>query len=95
MEDIAILYGNDLNISIDLLKSKNKNLNFTKSDSFSANSIVFDSIKRFKGLEKKVIILFGLKQLLDNEDYSTIYVGLTRATSHLILLEKSEVLDRF
>lgn len=95
LEDIAILYGNDLNISIDLLKSKNKNLNFTKSDSFSANSIVFDSIKRFKGLEKKVIILFGLTQLLDNEDYSTIYVGLTRATSHLILLEKSEVLDRF
>ena len=47
----------------------------------SENNVTFDnSIKRFKGLEKPIIILVNLENNLDNEDkMRDIYSGLSRA----------------
>ncbi|WP_440651257.1 NERD domain-containing protein [Candidatus Pelagibacter sp. HIMB1495] len=55
------------------------------------NKITFDSIKRFKGLEKPIIILVNLDNNLDNEDkMRDIYSGLSRARGHLIIVSNQQ-----
>lgn len=54
------------------------------------NKVVFDSIRRFKGLERPVIILVELEDVLDQEDL--LYVGITRANAHLVVVGSEEVI---
>ena len=58
------------------------------------NKITFDSIKRFKGLEKPIIILVNLDNNLDNEDkMRDIYSGLSRARGHLIIVSNQQSIN--
>jgi ATP-dependent exoDNAse (exonuclease V) alpha subunit len=56
--------------------------------------ILFDTIRRFKGLERPVIVLVELggaeAKMLDR----LLYVGASRARQHLVVIGTSEVLDR-
>ena len=55
------------------------------------NKITFDSIKRFKGLEKPIIFLVNLENNLDNEEkMRDIYSGLSRARGHLIIVSNQQ-----
>jgi len=53
--------------------------------------VVFDSIRRFKGLERPVAVLVELEEVMGSPE--TLYVGLTRANTHLVVIGTSEVLD--
>ena len=53
------------------------------------NSISFDSIRRFKGLEKTVIILTNLKEI-NKETVKNLYTGLSRARAHLIVISNQK-----
>lgn len=71
--------------------------NFKLTSDFFAggsNDIFFDSIHRFKGLEKSVIVLIDLGKHLsgDKSRESVIYVGATRAKGHLVVIESAEVI---
>ena len=56
------------------------------------DEIIFESIRRFKGLERPVIILVELEDVLEQEDL--LYVGITRANAHLVVVGNEEVLDK-
>ena len=106
--DIAIL--NDLSMKPANYNSKNSlrvNLEENDLEVISAreyampyiregyeNKITFDSIKRFKGLEKPIIILVNLDNNLDNEDkMRDIYSGLSRARGHLIIVSNQQSIN--
>jgi len=58
------------------------------------NNITFDSIKRFKGLEKPIIILVNLEENLDDEKkMRDIYSGLSRARGHLIVISNQNSIN--
>ena len=83
-KEIAILTGNKRGVSTTLLanyyiKHKNPiltNFTFVKAEDNHKDAIVLDSIKRFKGLERDVVILFDLEDALDNPE--EMYTGLSR-----------------
>ena len=106
--DIAIL--NDLSMKPTNYNSKNSlrvNLEENDLEVISAreyampyiregyeNKITFDSIKRFKGLEKPIILLVNLDNNLDNEDkMRDIYSGLSRARGHLIIISNQQSIN--
>ncbi|MDF1536641.1 MAG: NERD domain-containing protein [bacterium] len=55
------------------------------------DKVAFESIRRFKGLERPVVILVELEDVLDQEDL--LYVGITRANAHLVVVGSDETLD--
>ena len=58
------------------------------------NNITFDSIKRFKGLEKSIIILVNLEENLNDEKkMRDIYSGLSRARGHLIVISNQNSIN--
>ena len=59
-----------------LIKKKKDNLYFVKAEKNEEDEIVFDSIKRFKGLEREIVILFDLEDALENPE--EMYIGLSR-----------------
>ena len=53
-----------------------------------------NSIKRFKGLEKPIILLVNLDNNLDNEDkMRDIYSGLSRARGYLIIVSNQQSIN--
>ena len=58
---------------------------FCRADNLDSNHIVLDSIYRFKGLEREVIILIDLNVTLNKEQL--LYVGFSRARSLLSVID--------
>ena len=54
--------------------------------------IGLDTIRRFKGLDSRVVILCELESVLDSPDL--LYVGITRARVHLVVLGEARTLTR-
>ena len=57
------------------------------------NSVLIDTIQRFKGLESAVVILWGLDGLDLKSSEELIYVGMSRAKSILIVVAQPIVCD--
>ena len=57
--------------------------------------VTLDTIHRFKGLEAAVVILTGLTGLHPSNELALLYVGTTRARSHLIVMEHPETLAKY
>jgi superfamily I DNA and RNA helicase len=62
------------------------------TDKGKENYITRDSINRFKGLEKTVIILTNLKKI-NRKTVKNLYTGLSRARAHLIVISNKEVIN--
>ena len=58
-----------------------------------ADAIVFDSIRRFKGLERPVIVLVELREDDKHLD-RLLYIGASRARQHLVVIGPVAVLER-
>jgi hypothetical protein len=58
-----------------------------------ADVVLFDSIRRFKGLEREVVILVEL-DATDQKLEQYLYVGMTRALNHLVVIAPAAVLAR-
>ena len=56
--------------------NKKDNLYFLKAEQNDEDEIVFDSIRRYKGLEREIVILFDLEDALNNPE--EMYIGLSR-----------------
>ena len=58
------------------------------------NNVTFDSIRRFKGLEKPIILLVNLEENLNDESkMRDIYSGLSRARGHLIIISNQNSIN--
>jgi superfamily I DNA and RNA helicase len=58
------------------------------------NSVLLDTVARFKGLESAIVFIWGLEQLDLNVDREALYVGLSRAKSRLSLIGTEETCRR-
>ncbi|MCH8888628.1 MAG: ATP-binding domain-containing protein [SAR324 cluster bacterium] len=57
--------------------------------------VTLETIHRFKGMEAPVVILAGLEGMFAGTAETLLYVGITRAKGHLVVLEKKEVLEKW
>ncbi len=55
--------------------------------------VLFETIRRFKGLEREVIVLCELPEEGGRLD-ELLYVGLTRATTHVVVIAPSGLAER-
>jgi len=57
----------------------------------SSGRVVLESVRRFKGLERQVVILTGVDETTEEE---LLYVGITRARAHLVVIGSPAGLSR-
>lgn len=62
-----------------------------RADDLNSNEIVLDSVYRFKGLEKEIVILIDLNSARNNEHL--LYVGFSRARSLLIIIDNTKTIQ--
>lgn len=90
--DIAVLTGSKFGKSSELCKTLNiENSFFITAEELTKTGVVLDSIKRFKGLEKDIIILIEIEEVLDFDQL--MYVGLSRARLVLDIISNSKVIN--
>jgi hypothetical protein len=58
------------------------------------NSILVDTVARYKGLENKIIVIWGLDSLEQEVLNETLYIGFSRAKSVLALCGSKEICDK-
>jgi hypothetical protein len=56
--------------------------------------VLLESVRRFKGLERPVIVLTGIDHLPPDEENALLYVGLSRARVHLAIVAAAATLER-
>lgn len=61
----------------------------------SANTVLVDTIQRFKGLESPIVILWGLDTVDLSKSQELIYVGVSRAKSLLVVVGRAETCAGF
>jgi superfamily I DNA/RNA helicase len=89
---IAVLTGNKFGRSSEILRSLLDEKDFfISAEDINVNGVVLDSIKRFKGLEKDVVILVEIEEILDFNHL--MYVGLSRARLILDIISNSKVIE--
>ena len=97
-EMIAILTGQKLKES-PLFKLGNiGKYSFSSTQKDESGKVIFESIRRFKGLERSVIILVEIDEITKpgKLQLDMLYVGITRAQNHLIVIgEEKTTLKMF
>lgn len=63
------------------------------SSSDSVAAVFFSTIHAFKGMESSVVILCDIASIASDVDRSLLYVGMSRARSHLVLLMQEKLRD--
>jgi hypothetical protein len=63
-------------------------------EDYREGSLTVDTVRRFKGLERSVVILWGFEETDPDRDRETIYVGMSRATSALYLIGSRGACER-
>jgi len=58
------------------------------------SKVLLESIRRFKGLERPVVVLTGIDDLAADEETALLYVGLSRARVHLVVIATDETMKR-
>ena len=98
-EDIVILSPtNKMNTEvIGSMRNLKKNgfkqlytISVVENGQFIIGNIGFSEIGRFKGMERKFVVLTGIDDFSKPEIKNTIYVALTRATHHCSILLNNE-----
>jgi len=96
-DDIAILIpGQSQDIFIDNLKKKPlpRGVHWAFGQRGEPNSIVVETVRRFKGLEKQIVFWAGLDEYNLDTDFETAYVALSRAKSRLYLVGSEDNCQR-
>ena len=60
-----------------------------------SNTVLIDTIQRFKGLESPILILWGLDTIDLSRNQELLYVGMSRAKSLLVIVGKAETCATF
>jgi hypothetical protein len=91
VEDLAVLTGRSVESSQLLKDDRLANLRTTRAGVTVAGRLVVDTVRRFKGLERPVVILVDIDAMVN--DLELLYVGLTRPRSHLLVIGNHQDLD--
>ncbi len=62
-------------------------------EGYGSGSVTLDTVAKFKGLERSIIILWGLDNCSPTLDRGTLYVGMSRAKSVLYLCGERQACD--
>ena len=89
-DDIAVLIADSLQKTL-LYKALRhqplpKPAKWVEEDIQTENTVLLDTVKRFKGLESPVVFLWGFDALDLNAEAEILYVGMSRAKSLLYLV---------
>ena len=84
-QDVVVLSGHGRDKSL-VYNSKPGRWRFTDTPGRRGNALYFSSIRAFKGLEAQVVILCELGNLQDDSRDSQLYVGVSRARSHCVVV---------
>lgn len=90
--NIAVLAANEHIINELAPRSTIININGQSCDTAETGYFIIDTIRRFKGLESQVVILAVTPDLVTDEEM--IYVALSRARTHLIVIGDTPSLQR-
>lgn len=55
------------------------------------DSVLVDTVSRFKGLEAAIVFLWGLQEVHPRIDRESLYVGFSRAKSRLYLVGAEQI----
>jgi Nuclease-related domain/UvrD-like helicase C-terminal domain len=91
--DVAVLYGSSTDGP---LKRDDRIGSFwTTTDQVAEpQKVLLDSVRRFKGLERPVIVLTGIDHLPPDEENALLYVGSSRARVGLAVVAAAATLER-
>ena len=92
-QDIAVLVTNKDAISELCPRGRLGRTSICKADEEPGGRICVDTVRRFKGLERKVIVLWQPAEMAREEDL--LYVAISRAAGHLILIGSEMPRDMF
>ena len=56
--------------------------------------MLLESIRRFKGLERLVVVLTAIDELTADDETTLLYVGLSRARVHLVVIATDVTMSR-
>lgn len=87
---VAVLIGDNFNkrAKYEMLSQFNlpNGISWSIENGFKPNHLLVDTVKRFKGLEADIVIVWGLPERESNELREVLYVGASRAKSELIFV---------
>jgi superfamily I DNA/RNA helicase len=85
-QDIAILSGRVWERSAFANLDRVGNFGITRDPRGTSGKVVFETVHRFKGLERQVVILTEMDSYVERKRNDLLYVGLTRARLHLVII---------
>ena len=91
--DIAVLMGSGR--ACPLRKGQRIGAFETTTDQAAEPSkVLLETVRRFKGLERPVIVLTGIDDLPATEETALLYCGLSRARVHLVIVATEATMER-
>jgi superfamily I DNA/RNA helicase len=66
----------------------------TRDQAAEPGRILLESVRRFKGLERPIVVLTAIDELPPEEADALLYVGLSRARIHLVVVAKASTIAR-
>ena len=91
---IVILIGDNINkhTKYEMIRKFTlpNGITWSIENGFKVNHVLVDTVKRFKGLEADIVIVWGLPGFESNEIQEVLYVGSSRAKSELIIVTDRE-----
>ena len=90
--DVAVLAGCSLERAGLGRNGRVGSFQVTRTLPFEPGRVVLETIHRFKGLERPVVVLAALEGMKPEEREPLLYSGLTRARSHLVVVGQRETL---
>jgi superfamily I DNA/RNA helicase len=88
-EDIAVLTGRPSRLG---QAGQVGAIRVTADQDQEPGRVLLQTVHRFKGLERRVVILTEIDTLPDGEREAILYVGLSRARTHLVVIATAETL---
>lgn len=89
---IALIFADEQSRNAVVKNGRIGNVAVHDAEDQRPTGVVCDSIRRFKGLERQVVVLVDPSRVIGEPE--TIYVGLTRARSLLVLVDSQAGLDQ-
>jgi hypothetical protein len=90
-EDIAVLFANEREISAACRNNRVGGLAWLRCDSPASGCVTVDTVRRFKGLERRIVIVVATDAMTADQELR--YLSLSRPRAHLIVIGSQRNLD--
>ncbi|WP_162291137.1 NERD domain-containing protein [Pseudodesulfovibrio profundus] len=91
-KDIAILIATEAEQLKQELIVRLPDISFDNSHTDQSDCVVVDTIRRFKGLERPIVVIVATEQLTTNQQLQ--YIGFSRARTHLVIVGSNNDLSQ-